>query len=239
MATIFIKKFVPFYQRGVVEKGNAHDPYAVAVTKGELIVGHLPRKISAACSLFLHRNGLITARVTDSRQYSIDLPQGGLEVPCVLKFVGEVIYVEKVKKLLPHPSTSTAQMHGEIEQASKKRKVSVVEIDDASGSHKDFWVRFDSLILTAEDRKIVAEGKELSDKHMNFAQSLMKQQFTSQILLLRALFQLLFFQTNEVLILQQEVQSYRSSIHVAIIGLLLPLMASQIKFSSMIHCTLV
>lgn len=32
--------------------------------------------------------------------------------------------------------------------------------------------------MTAEDRKIVAEGKELSDKHMNFAQSLMKQQFT-------------------------------------------------------------
>lgn len=161
----------------VVEKGNAHDPYAVAVTKGELIVGHLPCKIPAACSLFLHRNGLITARVTDTRQYSIDLPQGGLEVPCVLKFVGEVSYVEKVKKLLPHPSTSKAQMHGEIEQASKKRKVSVVEIDDASGSHEDFWVRFDSLILTAVDRKIVAEGKELSDKHMNFAQSLMKQQF--------------------------------------------------------------
>ena len=49
------------------ESGNSHDPYAVAIKKGSLVVGHVPRKISAVCSLFLHA-GTITATVTDSRQ---------------------------------------------------------------------------------------------------------------------------------------------------------------------------
>ena len=47
----------------VVEENNIHDPYAVAVKKGEQIVGHLPHIISAACSLFLRRNEVISATV--------------------------------------------------------------------------------------------------------------------------------------------------------------------------------
>ena len=31
------------------EGGNTHDPYAVATMKGRLIVGHVPREISAVC----------------------------------------------------------------------------------------------------------------------------------------------------------------------------------------------
>ena len=77
------------------ENENPHDPYAVAVKKGSLVVGHVPRKISAVCSLFL-RIGTITATVRDSRQYSSDLLQGGLEVPCVLRFCGEVKNINKV-----------------------------------------------------------------------------------------------------------------------------------------------
>ena len=33
------------------EPGNRHDPHAVAVKKDEIIVGHLPRKISCLCSI--------------------------------------------------------------------------------------------------------------------------------------------------------------------------------------------
>lgn len=62
--------------------------YAVAVKKGNLAVGHTPRKISAVCSLFLY-NGIITVTVRDSYQYSSDLPQGGLDVPYVVKLRGE------------------------------------------------------------------------------------------------------------------------------------------------------
>ena len=41
------------------EPGNVSDPYAVAVTKPEAstIVGHVPRKMSAVCSLFLRKGG--------------------------------------------------------------------------------------------------------------------------------------------------------------------------------------
>ncbi len=39
------------------EEGNVKDSYAVAVFKISSIVGHLPRNISAACSLFLNRGG--------------------------------------------------------------------------------------------------------------------------------------------------------------------------------------
>ena len=33
--------------------GNPNDPYAVAIRKGSKVVGHMPRKSSAVCSLFL------------------------------------------------------------------------------------------------------------------------------------------------------------------------------------------
>ena len=46
------------------------------------VVGHVPRKISAICSLFLRRGGRIQCEVTGTRQYSRDIPQGGLEIPC-------------------------------------------------------------------------------------------------------------------------------------------------------------
>ena len=59
---------------------NNHDRYAVAVTKDRTIVGHLPRKVSRVCSLFLKRGGRIDCVVTGRWRYSLDLRQGGLEV---------------------------------------------------------------------------------------------------------------------------------------------------------------
>ena len=35
------------------ETGNVHDLYAVSVIKSGVVVGHVPRKISSTCSLFL------------------------------------------------------------------------------------------------------------------------------------------------------------------------------------------
>ena len=74
------------------ETANRYDPFAVAVTKNDMIVGHVPRRISAICSMFLRRklnfNGTIMCHVTGNRQYSRDLPQGGLEILCILIFTG-------------------------------------------------------------------------------------------------------------------------------------------------------
>ena len=89
-----------------------HDPFAVAVCKGTTVVGHVPRKISAACYVFLGKTGAtITGTVTGPRRYSHDLPQGGMEIPWVMKFAGDKIMVNKVKSLLidtrrPIPSSA-------------------------------------------------------------------------------------------------------------------------------------
>ena len=61
---------------------NRQDCYAVAVMNDTNVVGHLPRRISYICNIFIYHAGSITCRVTGPRQYSWDLEQGGLEVPC-------------------------------------------------------------------------------------------------------------------------------------------------------------
>ena len=83
------------------ERGNVVDRYAVAVEKatGET-VGHVPKKISRICSSFLQHGGTITAIVTGRRRYSSDLVQGGLEIPCNLRFYGEEKAILKIKKVM-------------------------------------------------------------------------------------------------------------------------------------------
>ena len=50
------------------------------------LVGHEPRRILSSCSIFIRRSGSIKCSITGSRCYSSDLPQGGLEIPCILIF---------------------------------------------------------------------------------------------------------------------------------------------------------
>ena len=60
-------------------------------------MGHVPRLISAACSLFLRIEiNIIKCRITDSHRYSADLPQGNLEIPCKLIFRGDKEEIAKV-----------------------------------------------------------------------------------------------------------------------------------------------
>ena len=64
-----------------IEEENTRDPYVVAIKKGSEIIGRVPRKISAACNLFLEFGGLLRCVITDThRRYSADLPQGGLKI---------------------------------------------------------------------------------------------------------------------------------------------------------------
>ena len=48
----------------ITEDSNDSDPYTVAVMKWDDIVGHVPRRISAACSLFLRRAGMTDCIMT-------------------------------------------------------------------------------------------------------------------------------------------------------------------------------
>ena len=58
------------------EKNNVKDPYAVAVVRENVLIGHLPRKISQISALFLKWQGKISCKVLGRRHYSVDLPQG-------------------------------------------------------------------------------------------------------------------------------------------------------------------
>ena len=82
------------------ESTNPHDHYAVSVQKVDQVIGHLPQKISCLCFLFLGQGTTITASVTGERRCSIDLPQGGMEIPCWLTFSGPVDVFFKAKKLI-------------------------------------------------------------------------------------------------------------------------------------------
>ena len=99
------------------ETGNPHDIFAVAVLKsGTGVVGHIPKKISSICSLFLRRGGAIHCRVTGAMCYSADLQQGRLEIPCILKFE---IDSEKLRCLLDKTKklVSFALGKGEVQLA--------------------------------------------------------------------------------------------------------------------------
>ena len=67
-----------------------------------IIVGHLPKKISVTCSLFLRKGGAILCQVMDEIQkHSVDLVQGGLEIQCLLIFSSKKRdFLDKLQKLL-------------------------------------------------------------------------------------------------------------------------------------------
>ena len=67
MVFMFIKMFgLPIGKKhsSAPGKKETYDPYAVAVTTtgmaGSSVVGHVPRAISALCSIFILRGGRIT-----------------------------------------------------------------------------------------------------------------------------------------------------------------------------------
>ena len=118
-----------------MEDGNLSDPYAVAVTQSShVVVGHVPRKISAACSLFISLGRIIDCTVTGSRRYSSDLIQGGLEIPCRLAFRGESGLVEKIRKLVKPLEYKKRKLDyskvTEQDQPNKKYKNDVISIEE-------------------------------------------------------------------------------------------------------------
>ena len=75
------------------------------------------------CSLFLRKEGSITCQVTGHRRFSEDLVQGGLEVPCILRFDGDTKVTAKAKKLVESALSTTTAVCCPV---SKKRKVTNV-----------------------------------------------------------------------------------------------------------------
>ena len=92
------------------ERENEHDRYAVAVLEEETcVVGHLPCLISHECYFFLRTGGTITAEVTGRRWHS-NLPDRGLDIPCIqtLRHKEESV-IDKEKLLLKKKMNSNSK----------------------------------------------------------------------------------------------------------------------------------
>ena len=63
------------------------------------VVGHLPREVSKVAWYFLKRGGTINVEVIGRKRRS-PLEQGGLEIPCLMKFTGKEKLVENLRKLV-------------------------------------------------------------------------------------------------------------------------------------------
>ena len=110
---------------GVREEVNIHDRYAVAILEEDTCctVGHLPRKISKECYYFLKMGGAIKVEVTGQRRRS-DLPQGGLEVPCIMILEHkEDNIMKKARQLLEDKGFS---------EASVNKKAAVTELEEST-----------------------------------------------------------------------------------------------------------
>ena len=106
------------------EARNLFNPYAVSVTEGGTIIGHVPRAIAAVCNLFLRRNGNMLCKVTGTRCKSSDLLRVGLEILCKLIFAGTASDILKVRNLLHIPQSSGLKMTckpGEGEDAEPEK----------------------------------------------------------------------------------------------------------------------
>ena len=112
----------------------------------------------------------------------MDIPQGGLKVPCMLKFADEK-FIDKVNKLLtPSPCPeSTGPAKATHTNSVQPSDVAITVGDEGTASDKNAvqsgWLSVNRITLFDEDCRIIATGKELHDKHISFAQSLLKNQF--------------------------------------------------------------
>ena len=110
------------------EIGNSHDPLALAVLKQidghNTIVGHVSQRISASCSAFIRRGGIIQYTVIGNRRYNIDLIQGGLAVPCKLRFaINSSEFWKKTEILVSTALSTTATF-------SLEKSTSMIEEQD-------------------------------------------------------------------------------------------------------------
>ena len=169
---------------------------SVAVKKlidGEsTIVGHVPRRISPLCSVFIRRGGSITCIVDGPRRHSADLPQGGLELPCKLKFIApNLLECNKMEKLV-RSSLEMRHLEPQSESTNKQPAAAISKSVEPSvtnnaeqelASQEDIMPVDDIMCSPPKkrskifDEEAIIMGNELTDVEITFAQQLLKAQF--------------------------------------------------------------
>lgn len=187
--------------------GNSHDTFAVATKKSTEVVGHVPRFLSSICSIFIRRGGEIVCRITGTRRYSADLPQGGMEIPCILIFKSQSIKeCSKTEHLIKSAKnissevlsaiTSVDSGEGNIKQsaAEDSNEACTCTSSKSSSPIKVSHLSADDVIemLTSDEDEVeppakklrctidierVIMNQKLSDIEINFSQRLLKSQF--------------------------------------------------------------
>ena len=139
----------------------------------------MPRRISTLYYVFLRRDGAVSCVVTGTRRYSYDLPQGGMEIPCQLKFTSDdskslqkiflKLLVENLRerdhaKAPLHTSEPSCKVSADL-GSSTSSSSSLVSVQTTLNLHADgdteIWVRYDHRRLNLNDRIIegVSGGK--------------------------------------------------------------------------------
>ena len=154
--------------------------------KAGITVGHLPKKISSTCSLFILDGGVISCKVTNPhRRYSNDLVQDGLEIPCTITLQGTKELTDKARKLLSISSQANFTAADKKPISKKQIAPPITPAPDTKrmklgdGVDQSVWVTFTGtrIQLFAEDKRIIEGQERLSDRHINFAQALLRAQF--------------------------------------------------------------
>ena len=179
------------------EVGNSNDPLSVAVKKlmdgNNTIVGHIPRRISPLCSVFIRRGGSITCIVDGPRRYSADLPQGGLELPCKLLFSSPSLLESNKMKTLVQSAMEKSHLEPKNESTNSRltstnAAATTEPLMDCSSAatQGDDHVAVDDIVCSPPkktfqtfDEEGIIMGNELTDIEINLAQQLLKAQFNS------------------------------------------------------------
>ena len=110
--------------------------------------------------------------------YSADLPQGGLEVPCKLKFQGSPLSINKVKKLLPDAPSPDTSANDSIIPAKKMKMDTDVQLDQPTGVWLSLVVLNEVISLSHSDRRDLCNSdKMLNDNCIKFAQNILRIEF--------------------------------------------------------------
>ena len=151
-----------------------------------LTIGHVPRAISPICSIFIRRGGTIKCLITGGRRYSSDLPQGGLEIPCVLTFettkAKEGMKTQRVLdnagfKVCLELQQQNNDGSADIFEGSSTQTVAAIPVHPCSVELTTKDVQGQSITERFVDTEHIIMGEKLNDKDIKHAQKILKAQF--------------------------------------------------------------
>ena len=114
-----------------VEKALVEDKYTIAVKHDEQTVGHVPKFLSKLTFFFLKHGGKVIIKVNGPKRYSVDLKQGGMEVPAefCFKTCNEKLFFQMKEKTLVEIEKFEENRKQMEEEKKKKPKTDKKKLD--------------------------------------------------------------------------------------------------------------